>query len=163
MGVWSLQREKATLEGPAAFQGAPVRLVLPQAHIPYPIRRFRLRRMDAGADRGAQLGDDVGSLCTPLRRRSARGDGNAGRAQNWALRGNRIEWADTPSSSKCLNKRKKNGAPWKIRTSDLLVRSQTLYPAELRARCGVDDESAVIPIITEFLTVAKIATLPSSA
>jgi hypothetical protein len=28
----------------------------------------------------------------------------------------------------------KNGAPWKIRTSDLLVRSQTLYPAELRAQ-----------------------------
>ena len=29
--------------------------------------------------------------------------------------------------------RRKSGAPGKIRTSDLLVRSQTLYPAELRA------------------------------
>ena len=28
----------------------------------------------------------------------------------------------------------KNGAPEGIRTPDLLVRSQTLYPAELRAR-----------------------------
>jgi hypothetical protein len=28
----------------------------------------------------------------------------------------------------------KNGAPERSRTSDLLVRSQTLYPAELRAR-----------------------------
>ena len=27
----------------------------------------------------------------------------------------------------------KYGAPWVIRTPDLLVRSQTLYPAELRA------------------------------
>ncbi len=27
----------------------------------------------------------------------------------------------------------KNGAPGRIRTSDLLVRSQTLYPTELRA------------------------------
>src|SRR5712671_433123 len=29
---------------------------------------------------------------------------------------------------------KKSGAPWVIRTPDLLVRSQTLYPAELRAQ-----------------------------
>jgi hypothetical protein len=29
-----------------------------------------------------------------------------------------------------------NGAPWVIRTPDLLVRSQTLYPAELRAQRG---------------------------
>jgi len=28
----------------------------------------------------------------------------------------------------------RNGAPERSRTSDLLVRSQTLYPAELRAR-----------------------------
>jgi Phage integrase family len=28
----------------------------------------------------------------------------------------------------------KDGAPWEIRTPDLLVRSQTLYPTELRAR-----------------------------
>ena len=28
---------------------------------------------------------------------------------------------------------RRSGAPWKIRTSDLLIRSQTLYPAELRA------------------------------
>jgi hypothetical protein len=33
-----------------------------------------------------------------------------------------------------------SGAPWKIRTSDLLVRSQTLYPAELRARCRIDEK-----------------------
>ncbi len=28
----------------------------------------------------------------------------------------------------------KNGALWRIRTTDLLIRSQMLYPAELRAR-----------------------------
>ena len=28
----------------------------------------------------------------------------------------------------------KNGAPWRIRTTGLLIRSQMLYPAELRAR-----------------------------
>ena len=31
-----------------------------------------------------------------------------------------------------------NGAPGGIRTPDLLVRSQTLYPAELRARRNAD-------------------------
>ena len=30
----------------------------------------------------------------------------------------------------------KNGAPGKIRTPNLLIRSQTLYPIELRARGG---------------------------
>lgn len=30
--------------------------------------------------------------------------------------------------------KKTNNAPWKIRTPDLLIRSQTLYPAELRAQ-----------------------------
>jgi hypothetical protein len=34
---------------------------------------------------------------------------------------------------------RRDGAPWKIRTSDLLVRSQTLYPAELRAQLGCDE------------------------
>jgi hypothetical protein len=29
---------------------------------------------------------------------------------------------------------KQTGAPWRIRTTDLLIRSQMLYPAELRAR-----------------------------
>jgi hypothetical protein len=28
----------------------------------------------------------------------------------------------------------KNGGPWEIRTPDLLIRSQTFYPAELRAQ-----------------------------
>ena len=31
----------------------------------------------------------------------------------------------------------KNGAPEEIRTPDPLVRSQVLYPAELRARCDI--------------------------
>ena len=30
----------------------------------------------------------------------------------------------------------KHGAPGRIRTSDLLVRSQALYPTELRAQCS---------------------------
>lgn len=35
----------------------------------------------------------------------------------------------------CKNKsERKNGAPERIRTPDLLIRSQALYPAELRAR-----------------------------
>ena len=36
------------------------------------------------------------------------------------------------------NKRRENGAPGESRTPDLLVRSQTLYPAELRARSGAN-------------------------
>lgn len=31
-----------------------------------------------------------------------------------------------------------DGTPWGIRTLDLLVRSQTLYPAELRAHVGIN-------------------------
>ena len=36
-----------------------------------------------------------------------------------------------------------NGAPEVIRTPDLLVRSQTLYPAELRAHGSVTLQSTV--------------------
>ena len=32
-----------------------------------------------------------------------------------------------------------NGVPWGIRTLDLLLRRQLLYPAELKARIGADD------------------------
>jgi hypothetical protein len=35
----------------------------------------------------------------------------------------------------------RSGAPGGIRTPDLLVRSQTLYPAELRARRNADSVS----------------------
>ena len=36
----------------------------------------------------------------------------------------------------CLaSDKKKNGAPERIRTSDPLIRSQVLYPAELRVHC----------------------------
>src|SRR2546423_1414838 len=34
--------------------------------------------------------------------------------------------------------REKSGAPGGTRTPDLLVRSQTLYPAELRAHCSLN-------------------------
>ena len=33
----------------------------------------------------------------------------------------------------------KTGVPWGIRTLDLLLRRQLLYPAELKARIGADD------------------------
>jgi hypothetical protein len=36
-----------------------------------------------------------------------------------------------------------DGAPGVIRTPDLLVRSQTLYPTELRAQFGRNDSSTV--------------------
>ena len=36
-----------------------------------------------------------------------------------------------------MNLKGKNGAPGRIRTSDRLVRSQVLYPAELQARMHV--------------------------
>ena len=36
---------------------------------------------------------------------------------------------------------KKNGAPWGIRTSDLQIRSLSLYPAELRARHAVGERT----------------------
>src|SRR5262249_3063260 len=37
-----------------------------------------------------------------------------------------------------------NGAPGRIRTSDLLIRSQSLYPTELRARIAKKAESSII-------------------
>ena len=37
------------------------------------------------------------------------------------------------AGTKCLGLKRKDGAPGESRTPDLLVRSQTLYPAELRA------------------------------
>ena len=43
-------------------------------------------------------------------------------------------WSQTKCSTKLSHIPKKNGAPEGIRTPDLLVRSQTLYPAELRAQ-----------------------------
>jgi hypothetical protein len=40
-----------------------------------------------------------------------------------------------------------NGAPGEIRTPDLLVRSQTLYPTELRARnAGLSPKETMIPV-----------------
>jgi hypothetical protein len=39
-----------------------------------------------------------------------------------------------PSRSNVIDFLRKSGAPCKTRTCDLLVRSQTLYPTELRAR-----------------------------
>ena len=38
-----------------------------------------------------------------------------------------------------------NGAPGEIRTPDPLVRSQVLYPTELRARCGTTEFSNGLP------------------
>ena len=40
----------------------------------------------------------------------------------------------TPAWRLCEGTRLRDGAPCKTRTCDLLVRSQTLYPTELRAR-----------------------------
>jgi hypothetical protein len=39
-----------------------------------------------------------------------------------------------------MNQLRVNGVPREIRTPDLLIRSQTLYPAELWAHNGADDE-----------------------
>ena len=62
--------------------------------------------------RGSRPPDDVGSSqITP---------GEAGETKKGPLRGTLFRFT---------------GAPGEIRTPDLLVRSQTLYPTELRARC----------------------------
>ena len=45
---------------------------------------------------------------------------------------------------------KKNGAPEGSRTPDLLVRSQTLYPAELRAQMFYNNS-----MLTFFLYIVK--------
>jgi hypothetical protein len=37
----------------------------------------------------------------------------------------------------------KSGAPGEIRTPDPLLRRQTLYPTELRARCYADSKSII--------------------
>jgi hypothetical protein len=52
----------------------------------------------------------------------------------------------------------KDGAPGEIRTPDPLVRSQMLYPAELRARLG--KTAAEILIIAETLRLMKSVTSP---
>jgi hypothetical protein len=39
-------------------------------------------------------------------------------------------FAQDDKEDKCIN----NGGPWVIRTPDLLLRRQSLYPSELRAR-----------------------------
>ncbi len=41
------------------------------------------------------------------------------------------------------------GAPGRIRTSDPLVRSQALYPTELRARCLYNDEYIEVPLFNK--------------
>ncbi len=50
-------------------------------------------------------------------------------------------WADCRSAIKSFSSKYSNGAPGRIRTSGLLVRSQLLYPAELRAHMGRCDRS----------------------
>jgi hypothetical protein len=45
----------------------------------------------------------------------------------------RPEWSEVSKSLINVRKCKLNGAPGRVRTSDHLVRSQVLYPAELRA------------------------------
>ena len=64
-----------------------------------------------------------------------------------ALCGFLCGFLETNSPAKTKAKQKENpvtltlqgfscGAPWGIRTHDLLIRSQTLYPAELRAHAA---------------------------
>ena len=60
----------------------------------------------------------------------------AGWAQNRAQRPQSPCHRRATISSSLLIRRQLIGAPGEIRTPDLLVRSQTLYPAELRARIG---------------------------
>src|SRR5918993_3302553 len=53
--------------------------------------------------------------------------------------------------------RAKVGAPCMIRTCDLLVRSQTLYPAELRARRGIrlSDAPRRRPECAQTMTISR--------
>ena len=55
-------------------------------------------------------------------------------------------WSQTRCSTK-LSHFPINGAPEGIRTPDLLVRSQTLYPAELRAQAITQTISNYVSII----------------
>src|ERR1019366_8824314 len=72
-------------------------------------------------------------------------------------RGGTIEfWREVPSPLFC-------GAPGVTRTRDLLVRSQTLYPTELRALAWVADHSTVpdcAPLSQLLRPSAKIAVSP---
>ena len=58
-------------------------------------------------------------------------------------------WSQTKCSTK-LSHFPKYGAPEGIRTPDLLVRSQTLYPAELRAQAIKQFFSNTLLILTYF-------------
>ena len=48
----------------------------------------------------------------------------------------------------------KSGAPWVIRTPDLLLRRQTLYPAELRARSDLNQQFAAFPLSNNALVLS---------
>jgi hypothetical protein len=61
-------------------------------------------------------------------------------------RGHSGRYRPTHACCKCL---KRNGAPCKTRTCDLLVRSQTLYPTELRARRNSDYINETGPATTD--------------
>ena len=57
-----------------------------------------------------------------------------------------------------------NGAPWEIRTPDLLVRSQTLYPTELRARLKLKEDFQIIQYEkTSGLAAVHLSLLPRRA
>jgi hypothetical protein len=47
-----------------------------------------------------------------------------------------LKWESENESENATERELSNGAPEKIRTPNLLIRSQMLYPIELRARIG---------------------------
>src|SRR5689334_18463858 len=66
------------------------------------------------------------------------GEGGCAGAERFDCRAPSAQ-SDAPAAERVqggLDERSEDGAPCTIRTCDLLVRSQTLYPAELRAQKG---------------------------
>src|SRR5260370_41010764 len=62
---------------------------------------------------------------------------DAGQPRFGALQTPASKWGEGPAQSSeksALIRGERNGAPGEIRTPDLLIRSQPLYPTELRAR-----------------------------
>src|ERR1700730_6686461 len=129
----SLQFQKAAPEGSEAKQSARIRLVQFAPHISHSAWGKRMRCLDTRPNRWTQLSIYFCALRSSVERCSVVGTGTARWAQFWAQARNGRGGICPSGAANILRSWKINGAPGGIRTPDLLVRSQTLYPAELRA------------------------------
>src|SRR5215472_13501699 len=91
---------------------------------------FARECIGASAPVGCRTMGDRRARCRRTRLRRSRDEGRVSERQKYSPIGRIFTSWGRYGARKCLN----TGAPGEIRTPDLLVRSQALYPTELRAR-----------------------------